>query len=167
MNQFKVALFAAFTLSVLLAAAAPVLAQTGESGGGVGAAAPSAEVYEYFGSPPSEEPVVVENGEIRTGYDVFVSCQSDYRVLGGRQSRACYEAGYTPLNYPGPAAKGPFSAYPGPGGTSVSASPTELPDTGGAASPAFLGAGALAAGAGILFIRGARMRADERLERRA
>ena len=89
------------------------------------------------GSAP-ENPVV-ENGEIRIGYDVFIGCRSDYRALGEEYARACDEAGFTPLNYPGD--DGPFPETPG-----------ALPDTGGAA-PVLLGTGALLATAGFLIRR--------------
>lgn len=87
--------------------------------------------------PDYEGPVVVEeNGTIQSGCDTFVGCRSDYRVLGEEQSRACDEAGFTPLNYPGD--DGPFPDTPG-----------ALPETGGPA-PALVVAGVLVAAAGFL-----------------
>lgn len=157
MDQFRIAPVAALlALSVLLATAAPVSAQPSGSEASSDLAASSGDAPPYPGFPDPEDPIVVENGGIRSGFDIFVDCRSDYRVLGEEQSRACYEAGYTPLNYPGPDAEGPFPAYPSPDGAAVPASPTELPDTGGAAAPALLGAGALLAILGLLIRPAAR-----------
>lgn len=135
MPRSKTALLPTLVLTILLMSGVPVSAQEGVAEGTLGAS--SGQVPPPSTSTSSDAPFVTEEGFVHQDGDVFAGCDSDYRALGPEDARACYEAGFTPRNYPE---------------AEQAAPPAVLPDTGGAA-PVLLGAGALMVTAGFLMRR--------------